>query len=59
MSKYQEAKQCALEYFQALERCSPEELPEVLAQHLNPHYEMRSVYPFREISGAAEAAKTV
>ena len=59
MSKYQEAKRCALKYFEALEQSSVEDLPKVLATHLSADYEMRSVYPFREVSGVEDAANRV
>lgn len=59
MGKYTAAKQCALAYFDALERCGGAELEAVLEAHLTPDYEMRSVYPFREVSGARAAAGTV
>lgn len=59
MNKYQEAKHCALKYFEALEKSPVETLSQVLEAHLSADYEMRSVYPFREVSGVKNAVSLV
>lgn len=59
MGIYTQAKQCALAYFEALERCTPAELPAVLEERLAPGYELRSVYPFRDVAGARAAGEQV
>lgn len=59
MGKFTKAKQVALAYIDALESCEVGELAAVIAQHVSPDYQMRSVYPFRELTGAKEAAERV
>lgn len=59
MGKYQSAKQCVLKYFDALEKADASGVRAVLKEWLTPDYEMRSVYPFRELSGADAVAESI
>lgn len=59
MGKFTSAKQTALEYFEALENCEVGAAAEVLERYTAPGYQMRSVYPFRELAGARAAAEKV
>ncbi len=44
-------------YFEALERATPETVADVLAQYVSDDYQWRGVYPFREQHGAASVAE--
>jgi hypothetical protein len=54
MGHYQAAKKLVLEYFDALERASADEVGGVLAQYLSPEYFWKSVYPFRDLASVQE-----
>ena len=59
MGKYSAAKKTALAYFEVLENSSVDELPDALGEILCGDYTLRSVYPFREITGAENTVKNV
>ncbi len=59
MGKYSAEKKIALQYINAIEECEISDLSKVLSEYVSDDYEMRSVYPFREMNGADEAAKSV
>lgn len=56
MSKYQEAKKIVRDYFDAMEKATPENVADVLKAHTSENYLWRGVYPFREQAGAQAAA---
>lgn len=57
MSKYQASKKLVREYFDAMEKSTPETVAEVLKQYTGENYLWRGVYPFREQEGAEAAAE--
>ena len=59
MGKYTAAKQCAAAYFQALEESAVPDLKAALKDCLAPDYRIRSVYPFRELSGVDEVCDKI
>ncbi len=56
MGKFSQAKKAVLNYFEALESCKGQNIEQALAAHVSADYEMRSVYPFREIEGGLSGA---
>ena len=58
MSNYQQAKSIVREYFDALEKATPETVADVLAAYTAEEYFWRGVYPFRQLHGAAAVAET-
>lgn len=58
MSKYQASKKLVREYFDAMEKSTPETVEGVLKQYTGENYLWRGVYPFREQEGATAAAET-
>lgn len=57
MGKYQESKRIVREYFDALEKATPDEVESVLNKYTSSDYLFRSVYPFREQEGAKNASE--
>ena len=57
MGKYQQSKQIVRAYYEALERCAPDAVGEVLAQYMSSDYTWRGSYPFREMTGTTEVAE--
>jgi len=57
MHDFQQAKQIVREYMRALEEASVAQQAEVLSAHTSAEYSWRGVYPFREQSGAQQAAE--
>ena len=57
MSNYQQAKQTALNYFEALESAGPDTVSDVIEDFTGDHYLWRGVYPFREQHGGRAAAE--
>lgn len=58
MSKYQEIKTVVRDYFDAMEKATPETVVEVLKTYTSEDYYWRGVYPFREQHGAKMVANT-
>jgi hypothetical protein len=58
MSKYQTAKAVVREYFDAIEKSTPETVPATLKRFTSINYSWRGVYPFREKSGADSVAES-
>ena len=58
MGKYQASKKIVLEYYNAMEKASPEEAEKVLNEFMPEDYSWKSVYPFRDLSGKHEVAET-
>lgn len=56
MSNLQAAKQTVLRYQEALDTCTTEQLPSVLAQHTSDDYLWRGMHPFYEQHGAKDVA---
>ncbi|MBT4290857.1 MAG: nuclear transport factor 2 family protein [Deltaproteobacteria bacterium] len=57
MSNYQEIKTIVRDYFEAMEKATPETVGDVLATYTHDDYLWRGVYPFREQQGAETVAK--
>ncbi len=57
MSNYQQAKQTALNYFEALESAGPDTVSDVIEDFTGDHYLWRGVYPFRDQHGGRAAAE--
>ncbi len=57
MSKYQAAKVIVRDYFDAMEKATPETVTDVLKAHTSEDYLWRGVYPFREQHGADAVAE--
>lgn len=55
---YQSEKRFVLDYFDALETASAEAVQSVLNAYTVPEYTFKSVYPFREITGAKKVCQT-
>lgn len=55
MTSFQDAKTLARRFADALDAATPETIASVLSAHVAPDYRFRSVHPFREIMGGAEA----
>jgi hypothetical protein len=58
LSKYQTIKTTVRNYFEAMEKASPETVADVLKEFTGKNYFLRSVYPFREQHGADFVAET-
>jgi hypothetical protein len=58
MSEYQAAKAVVRQYFEAMEKATPETVATVLEAHTAQGYLWRGVYPFRELRGADAVAET-
>jgi hypothetical protein len=58
MSKYQASKTIVRNYFNAMEKASPETVTDVLNEFTSKDYRWRGVYPFRELGGADAVAET-
>jgi len=56
MSKFQSIKSIVRNYFDALEKSTPETVSDVLLAHTSEDYLWRGVFPFREQSGARTVA---
>ncbi|MEI6856311.1 ester cyclase [Psychrilyobacter sp.] len=48
MSKYQNTKKIVRNYFEAMEKATPETITSVLKEHTGKEYNWKGVYPFRE-----------
>ena len=57
MSKYQKAKNLVRDYFDDIERASPDTVADVLKAYTREDYLWRGVYPFREQRGANAVAE--
>lgn len=57
MGTYQEAKKLVLQYYDALEQAAPSGVGGVLDAFMPEDYGWKSVYPFRDLKGKAEAAQ--
>lgn len=57
MSRYQEAKRIIRNYFDEMEKATPETVADVLKMHTGEDYLWRGVYPFREQHGAEAVAE--
>lgn len=57
MSNYQEIKEFIRNYFDAMEKSTPDRVGEVLKIYTSDAYLWRGVYPFREQTGAASVAE--
>ena len=57
MGKYQAAKAIVREYFDAMEKATPETVADVLKTFTSEDYLWRGVYPFREQHGAEAVAE--
>lgn len=58
MTKFQDSKKIVRNYFESLEKATPETVASVLKAYTSEDYFWRGVYPFREIDGAATVAET-
>ena len=58
MSKYQAAKAIVRNYFEAMEKATPDTIAAVLKGHTSKNYLWHGVYPFREQHGAEAVAET-
>lgn len=56
MGKFQAAKRLVRDYFDALERCAPEEVSGVMGRYLTAEYDFKGSYPFREQNSAQAVA---
>ncbi len=54
----QQAKRVVLDYYEALDAASPEEVVEVLRKHTTDDYTWRGVHPFHERAGVEAVAET-
>ena len=54
---YQEEKKLVRNYYDAMEKASPDEAERVLARFTSEDYNWKGVYPFREQNGAGAAAE--
>ncbi|GAA0180155.1 nuclear transport factor 2 family protein [Clostridium sediminicola] len=57
MGKYTETKKVTLDYFEAMEKCSPEEVKDVMKKHMADNYDFKGVYPFRQQYGIDDVAE--
>lgn len=57
MSNYQQAKSVVSNYFDALEKASPDDVLNVLKQYISEEYDWRSVYPFRMQNNVQDVAE--
>jgi len=53
---YQSAKSLIREYFNGMDRATPETVADVLEQYTADDYSWRGVYPFRELQGSHTVA---
>ncbi len=58
MTKFAQAKKTVLDYFSALEKAANNGIEQAIAPYISADYEMRSVYPFREVDGGLKGAVT-
>lgn len=56
MGKFQEVKQLVRNYFEAMEKCSPEEAESVLKEYMSEDYFWEGVYPFMDQKGIKAVA---
>ena len=56
MGKFSAAKKVVLDYFEAMEACSPDQCAAVLKKFVSESYFFRGVYPFEEQYGAEDVA---
>ena len=54
---YQEEKKLVRNYYDAMEKASPDEAERVLARFTSEDYNWKGVYPFREQNGAGQQQK--
>ncbi len=57
MSKYQESKRIVRAYFDALENATPDQVKDVLREHMGDQYSWKGVYPFRDQEGTDTVAE--
>jgi hypothetical protein len=57
MSNYQEIKTLVRDYFEAMEKATPETVGDILSAYTTTGYQWRGVYPFREQQGAETVAE--
>ena len=54
---FQHAKSVVLDYYDALDAASEDEIAEVVGKHTSADYEWRGMHPFNEITGAEQVAE--
>ncbi len=57
MGKFTEPKRLVRDYFEEMEKCSPEEVNDVLKKYMAPDYTWEGVFPFMHLSGTEEVAE--
>jgi len=57
MGKFQEIKGLVRAYFDALEKCTPQQAEQVLGQYMSENYTWEGVYPFLDKEGVADVAE--
>ena len=58
MGKYTKSKQIVLNYFDEMERCTPEQCRDVLLRYASEDLDWKGVYPFRQQYGPINVAET-
>ncbi len=56
MGKYQEVKRLVRDYFEDLEKCSPDQVKDVLKKYMSDDYQWEGVFPFLDQNGSDAVA---